>query len=34
MADLIFTALTLLCFGAAHAYVIACESLKGKPNHA
>ncbi len=34
MADLIFIVLTLLCFGTGHAYVTACESLKGKSNHA
>jgi hypothetical protein len=30
MQDLIFIALTLLCFGVAHAYVTGCARLKPK----
>jgi hypothetical protein len=33
MTDLLFIALTLLCFGTGHAYVTACERLKGKPSN-
>lgn len=31
--DLLFVALTLVLFGAGHAYIEACARLKGKANH-
>jgi hypothetical protein len=30
MTDTIFTLLTLLSFGAAHAYIVACDKLNTK----
>ncbi len=33
MADALYILLTLLCFGAAHLYVTACDKLKAKPKH-
>lgn len=33
MADLIFVALTLFCFGVARAYVAGCDKLKARPTN-
>ena len=33
MADLIFLALSLLCFGVAVAYVEGCDRLKARSKH-
>jgi len=30
MADAIYILLTLICFGAAHVYTVACDHLKVK----
>jgi hypothetical protein len=31
MQDLLFTLVTLICFGAGHLYVVACDKLKLRP---
>jgi hypothetical protein len=30
MPDFVFILVTLLCFGVAHAYVLACDRLNGR----
>jgi hypothetical protein len=30
MPDFVFILITLLCFGVAHAYVLACDRLNGR----
>jgi hypothetical protein len=30
MPDFVFILITLLCFGVAHAYILACDRLNGR----